>query len=535
LPNPPPAPRTPPPLPEPPRPDPPKESPPKAEKLPSAPTPGSQEAPQVRWLPARVQRQVDRSVDNGVEYLRRQQRADGSWGHQTGKVGKRFTSGITALSALTLLECGVPAKDPQVQQAARYLRERMPDLTATYSTALAILFFDRLGAESDAARIRTLALRLIAGQKTSGGWDYYCPTLSDDEELGLLARLYKDRPATPRDLFLAEPIKLPMLDLEQARETPKLEGDLYRPRPSKVPPLDLFIAQDLAVKGRSTTEQAPKPPAGGKTVEKKTEAPVPPDRSEPAPRRAGASDPALPGDNRRLSKRALEAADRLPEALRQTPALRAAELMEGPPDLREPRTDNSNTQFAILGLLAAENHDVPMERATALLDWRFRNSLTMQFGWNYRPSWRTTPSMTAVGLMGLALKHGLLLPNTRDRGRNVTVRDPLIQHGFFALDDQLEQYLAGFHFNQVRLEKLDLYCLWTIERVAVLYNLRTLGTLDWYPAGVELLLPLQRDDGSWGPAGTNSLEESAVSTSFALLFLKRSNLARDLTRRLAVP
>jgi hypothetical protein len=509
-------------LPEPPRPEPPKEAPPKAEKPRVAPAPGPEEAPQVRWLPARVQQQVDRAIDNGVEYLRRQQRADGSWGHQTGNVGKRFTPGVTALSALTLLECGVPAKDPQVQQAARYLRERMPDLTLTYSISLAILFFDRLGAESDAARIRTLALRLIAGQKTSGGWDYYCPKLRDDEELGLLALLYKDRPATPRDLFLAEPIKLPMLDPEQARETPKLEGDLYRPQPSKVPPLDLFIAQDPAAAIRN-------PPSAIRQTEKADSGKQIADSGK---RKA---DPALPGDNRHLSKRALEAADRLPEALRQIPALRAAELMEGPPNLREPRNDNSNTQFAILGLLAAENHDVPTERATALLDWRFRNSLTVQFGWNYRPSWPTTPTMTAVGLMGLALKHGLLLPNTRDRGRNVTVRDPLIQHGFFALDGQLEQYLAGFHFNQTRLEKLDLYCLWTIERVAVLYNLRTLGTLDWYPAGVELLLPLQRDNGSWSSAGTKSLEEPAVSTSFALLFLKRSNLARDLTRRLAVP
>jgi hypothetical protein len=512
-----------------------KKTTPKTEKIPIAAASVPEEAPQVRWLLAPIQRRVDRAIDNGVEFLRRQQRADGSWGHQTGKAGKRFTPGITALSALTLLECGVPAKDPQVQQAAKYLRQQMPDLTVTYSTSLAILFFDRLGDESDAARIRTLALRLIAGQKTSGGWDYYCPALSDDEELGLLARLYKDRPTTPKDLFRTESIELPMPALERAQEKPKLEGDLYRPRPSKVPPLELFVAQ-----GPVASEPAPsrgrQPPERLKT--QGADAPRSEnlsDNPKTAPRRAGADGPALPGDSRLLTKKAMEAAVRLPEALRQTPALHAAELMEQPPDLSEPRTDNSNTQFAILGLLAAENHDVPTERATALLDWRFRNSLTMPFGWNYRPNWRTTPTMTAVGLMGLALKHGLLLPNARDRGRNVTIRDPLIQHGFFALDGQLEAYLAGFHFNQTRLDKLDLYCLWTIERVAVLYNLRTLGTLDWYPAGVELLLPLQRDDGSWSIAGTNCLEEPAASSSFALLFLKRSNLARNLTRRLNTP
>ena len=50
--------------------------------------------------------------------------------------------------------------------------------------------------------------------------------------------------------------------------------------------------------------------------------------------------------------------------------------------------------------------------------------------------------------------------------------------------------------------------------------------------GVQLLLPLQREDGSWGPGGTTCLKEPSVATSFALLFLKRSNLARDLTKRL---
>jgi hypothetical protein len=462
-----------------------------------------QEAPKFHWLPPNIQKQVDRSVDKGVEFLRRRQNADGSWGHQSGVAGNRFTSGITALSALTLLECGVPTKDAHVRSAARYLRKRVPELTSTYSISLAILFFDRLGDEADAANIRTLALRLVAGQKPSGGWDYSCPKLTADEELGLLALLYKDRPTTPADLFA----------LERRPET-KLDSELYRPCPSKVPPLELFVGRD--------------PLSALPASRSKAEAES--DRTERK------NDPVLPGDPRRLSKRALEAADKLPEALRRTPALRSAELLRETPDLQASRTDNSNTQFAILGLLTAENYDVPMERAIALLDWRFRNSMTVQGGWNYQPNWSTTPSMTAAALMGLALKHGLLLPNRRGRGRNVVVHDDEIMHrGFLSLTGMLENYYAGFAFNQVPLEKLDLYCLWTVERVAVLYNLHELGSLEWYPAGVQLLLPSQRTDGSWTTQGTKCLKEPSVSSSFALLFLKRSNLARGLTKRLSAP
>lgn len=496
------------PLPDPPPPRaksplPPKAKAPEPEPL-REPAEARREKPQPSWLPQAVQRQVDLSIAGGIEFLRRDQHADGSWGRRTGKTAKQYTPGITALCGLTLLECGVPTADAQVRATAHYLRLHMPELTATYSISLAILFFDRLGDDGDTSRIRTLAMRLLAGQKPSGGWDYYCPTLNDEEELGLLARLYKDRPTKPLDLFDADP-------------KANVEDDLYRPRPSKSPPLGLFVSRGVADVPASTPKIETPPP--------KVQSPKPKVESK-----------KLPGDNRLLSKRAETAAENLPDRLKKTPALRAAELLRNPPDFSEPRTDNSNTQFAILGLLAAENHDVPMERAMSLLDWRFRNSQTPQFGWNYRPKWPTTPSMTAAALMGLALKHGLLLPNRRGRGRNIAVHDDEVVHrGFTTLKALLEDYYAGFVLNRTPLDKLDLYCLWTIERVAVLYNLRALDSLDWYGSGVQLLLPLQRDDGSWSPKGTTCLEESSVATSFALLFLKRSNLARDLSERLNAP
>jgi hypothetical protein len=497
----------------------------------SSPAPKRQDTPQADWLPPHVQKQVDRSIDKGVEFLRRRQHSDGSWGNQTGSLTKRFTPGITALCGLTLLECGVPSKDAQVRSAAQYLRQRMPELTTTYSISMAILFFDRLGDESDVARIRTLALRLLTGQKPSGGWDYHCPILNQDEELGILALLYKDRPSTPSGLFLTERNKNPALESETQRDEGRRNSDLYRPRPSKVPPLELFIGGDrssISSPRHPQKADARSDEPGAKRDEEKVE-----------------SRKRLPGDNRRLSKRALEAADRLPQSLRQTPALRSTELLREPPDFSGPRTDNSNTQFAVLGLLTAENYDVPMERTMALLDWRFRNSMTVQGGWNYQPadprgpSPATPLSMTASALMGLALKHGLLLPNRKGRGRDIVVHDDdIIHNGFLTLTDMLDSYYTSFVFDAMPLDNLDLYCLWTVERVAVLYNQRELYNprtergVEWYPAGVQLLLPLQREDGSWSPKGTYCLQESPVSSSFALLFLKRSNLARGLTERL---
>ena len=68
------------------------------------------------------------------------------------------------------------------------------------------------------------------------------------------------------------------------------------------------------------------------------------------------------------------------------------------------------------------------------------------------------------------------------------------------------------------------YTLWSVERVAVAYDLKTIGNKDWYAFGSDVLLATQKIDGSWAadfPGG--------VDTCFALLFLRKANLAADLT------
>ena len=55
-------------------------------------------------------------------------------------------------------------------------------------------------------------------------------------------------------------------------------------------------------------------------------------------------------------------------------------------------------------------------------------------------------------------------------------------------------------------------------------DLDTIGGKDWYGWGSEVLLANQGADGSW-----HGEYPAAVDTCFALLFLKRANLTRDLT------
>ena len=73
----------------------------------------------------------------------------------------------------------------------------------------------------------------------------------------------------------------------------------------------------------------------------------------------------------------------------------------------------------------------------------------------------------------------------------------------------------------------DIYVRWCVERVAVMYDVPLIEGKDWYQWGSQVLLDAQKQDGSWADR-----YDPAIDTSFAILFLKRANLAKDVTTRL---
>ena len=122
----------------------------------------------------------------------------------------------------------------------------------------------------------------------------------------------------------------------------------------------------------------------------------------------------------------------------------------------------------------------------------------------------------------MAVGYGLLPANVKMD----PFKDPAIQNGLAYLGKAVE---APSTERQPALS--DMYFLWTVERVAMLYNLPTIGNKDWYRWGVSILVPSQQPPGGWFLGGYPGADVP-VDTSFALLFLKRSNLVQDLTRDL---
>ncbi len=223
--------------------------------------------------------------------------------------------------------------------------------------------------------------------------------------------------------------------------------------------------------------------------------------------------------------------------------------------------DHSNTQFAVLGLWVARRYGLPVDDALAATERSFRAKVYPGGGWGYStpPPIRQvpppgmmvsegmtpTPAMTCAGLLGIGMAYGAwndTALRTDAKGKEpkkpgpapIKSQDPskdkMVVAAFQLLGAWVDAMAAGRE-AQPNVQRMDrangkfYYFLWSLERVCVAYGLDKIGKTDWYEWGADFLLANQALDGSWkGQFG------NGPDTCFALLFLKRANLAQDLSR-----
>src|SRR6266404_5939387 len=207
--------------------------------------------------------------------------------------------------------------------------------------------------------------------------------------------------------------------------------------------------------------------------------------------------------------------------------------------------DNSNTQFAILGLWAARRHGVPVETALSNAEARFRGT-QMDGGWWYNSSTtnrQVTPSMTCAGLLALAVGIGHR-SERRLKGRIKFNPDGSVAAGAGqetpGIPDPLKsdkEVQLGYKFLVNALggrnsadPRDNFYLMWSLERVCMVYGWAKLGNLDWHIWGADRILSTQNADGGWGGSPNSQMRTSnIIDTSFAIMFLCRANLVKDLT------
>jgi hypothetical protein len=166
----------------------------------------------------------------------------------------------------------------------------------------------------------------------------------------------------------------------------------------------------------------------------------------------------------------------------------------------------------------------------AMISDRFHQSQNSDGSWGYNLNNRVRrDSMTCAGLLGLAV--GRANGDAHDAAQ----QDPAIARGLQFLGKKVQKPSGIQRPKKPAANALgigadslgDLYWLWSVERVGVIYSLPTIGGKDWYRWGAGLLVEHQGGDGNWS-AGQGPV----VDTCFALLFLKRVNVAKDLTLQL---
>ena len=208
------------------------------------------------------------------------------------------------------------------------------------------------------------------------------------------------------------------------------------------------------------------------------------------------------------------------------------------------RADNSNTQYALLGLLAGKQVGLDM----ATLDdkgqpvwpsvWKdirkaYETTQAENGGWHYLPSnpkkklqfaTGTYLTMTSAGVCGLFIAGQQL-----NQGREIFQANGVVNNcGRYEENVPIRKAL-DFISNKFRLElpvganrRITYYNLYGLERVGRLSGERFLGKHDWYREGCDYLVEHQdKFDGSWHGTGSNYDRWKVVSTGFALLFLSK--------------
>jgi len=224
---------------------------------------------------------------------------------------------------------------------------------------------------------------------------------------------------------------------------------------------------------------------------------------------------------------------------------------DGP--VRMIRDDNSNTQFATLALWVGRRHGLPVDKAVGLINLRFRTTVNPDGGWGYVPTVGlpgargndSVASMTCAGLLGLTVAYGVAAEVVEEKAeaakdkeskpRTVQdpAKDPVLTRGIAVLATAVGQPTAklkemGRSADIPRIGARSYYFLWSLERACLALDLDTIGGKDWYEWGSELIIANQAQDGSWQAEHVMY----RADTCFALLFLKRANLVRDLSAKM---
>ena len=174
--------------------------------------------------------------------------------------------------------------------------------------------------------------------------------------------------------------------------------------------------------------------------------------------------------------------------------------------------DNSNSQYAALGLRACHDAGIVLLTEVVELAEKWWRESTPSGGWDYHKGNGPYGSMTAGAVGGLTIY--LYMQN------KPWMKDKEVVAG---LDWMGKAFTVDKNPGNVEDAGTQggwqYYWLYAVERAGIFYGTETIGGHEWYVEGAKYLLGEQKADGSWQSKGA---DHGIWDTCFAVLFLRRA-------------
>lgn len=419
------------------------------------------------------QDRIDKAIDSGAEYVKKQQGEDGRWDMTPADLPRHayrdhmgnLAIGHTALCLLTLLVAGTDPDDPAIARGFKFLAEQREQYAHTYNCALTLMAVEALvekkmkkgrakgaGAHKDKGyyyrflpeELRRTAedcvVRLVHGQLEDGGWTY---------------------------AIIQGPIQSGGTGVQQ---------------------------------GGDKAKRAPRP-------------------NHPAMRELGAD-----LSNTQYALLGLRSATEVGIKFNADAWWDAAQFFLG----RQERTGPKVVRFdvpaateAIWGIKKKRVHQ-GTHTQEGRPDFLAR-------GWGYTTRGSRPEAYGAMGTIGVA---SLVMCKYYLRG-HPKLKSEFVDQLDAGIEDGCAWLEANFEIKDNAkwadrrmpyanpAPKIDGYYMYGIERAGILSGVERIGEFDWYALGSRLLIDQQQDDGSWSCEMFYE-PKATISTCFAVLFLKRA-------------
>jgi hypothetical protein len=503
-----------------------------------------------------------KSVDKAIKFLKKQQKADGTWPHPQ-------KTGMTALAALAMLEAGVSADDDAITKAAKHVRLQASEMTHTYTISLSVLLLRRLNYLEDLPLVESLGIRLLAGQNTVGGWGYHCPR-PHEKEIERINQIVKSMTEEGAE-FTSVTSKQSALSHEAKQLLDKIKRD-----PTEVPSLGdtsntvfatLALAQAREIGFPIEEKMA--------DVDRRFALSMKPGGWNYSPQSASLDITAvpilqMPQTNVQAGSPFSKLGNAKQDVIRIVIAKGKGVLAScDPPPYRallkqyensgvsltthftntigvnqNDRAALANAEWIIVanyraGQPAASRRPASIKPGTAVFGLSVKEveqtmvESQMDTG-KELPSVRplgTTPAMTADALvaLGLAISANPTPPPFAGlaSGPMQQLRLQCASYGLQALSPAVGAPVKDAK-KVTKFAPRDNACyfLWSLNQAAQLYGTKDFAGKDWQAWGSQMLIANQKDDGSWPGAFGHA------DTAFGLMFLSRSNLTPTATARL---